>query len=57
MLERYHIDLSEPGLLDRKSSRWLQSCIAGLLSIPRSEFALGSRLQMALYPPKQKGGE
>jgi len=34
MQERYGIDLDEPGLLDRRSGRWLQARIMGLLSVP-----------------------
>jgi hypothetical protein len=48
MHERYGIDLAEPGLLERVSSRWLQVRIRGLLGVE-------SRLNAALYP--QKDGE
>jgi hypothetical protein len=43
MNERYHIDLAEPGLLDRRSARWLRVRIVGLMSVE-------SRLQAALTP-------
>jgi hypothetical protein len=33
MQEHYGIDLSEPGLLDRKSARWLWARVGGLLAI------------------------
>jgi len=47
MHERYHIDLSEPGLLDNRSGRWLSVRILGLLSVD-------SRLNRVLFPPKEK---
>lgn len=43
MNERYHVDLSEPGLLERRSGRWLRVRILGLLSVE-------SRLREALTP-------
>jgi hypothetical protein len=48
MQEHYHIDVSEPGLLDRRSGRWLRVRIFGLLSCD-------SRLRAALAP-KLGGG-
>ena len=45
MQEHYHIDLSDAGLLDRRTGRWLQVRILGLLSID-------SRLRRLVYPPK-----
>jgi hypothetical protein len=48
MQERYHIDLSEPGMLDVRSARWLRVRILGLLSVE-------SRLRYALFPPQQEG--
>ena len=47
MAERYHIDLSVPGLLRQRSGRWLGVRILGLLSVD-------SRLNHALFPPKEK---
>ena len=47
MHERYHIDLSEPGLLKRHSKRWLEVRILGLLGVE-------SRLHFALFPPDEK---
>ena len=60
MNERYGIDLSEPGVLNRPS-RWLRVRIHGLLLVPYGHVVtpVGSvpcpatRLQAALY----KGGE
>ena len=47
MAEHYGIDLAEPGLLDRRSNRWLRVRIAGLLNIE-------SRLRFVLFPPKEE---
>ena len=44
MAERYHLDLSEPGLLEQRSWRWLRVRILGLLPVD-------SRLHMALGLP------
>ncbi len=55
MQEFYHIDLSEPGLLERRSARWLRVRIEGLLSRPTTPFCVGSRLRFALFPPKKDG--
>ena len=60
MQERYSIDLSEPGLLDARSARWLRTRILGLLSVPfRYEIASSglfrfptTRLQAVLFPPR-----
>ena len=61
MNERYGIDLSESGLLNRPS-RWLRTRILGLLSVPYSQMTgpaglpvpyPATRLQAAL----DKGGE
>ena len=41
--ERYGIDLSEPGLLERKTGRWLRVRIGGLL-------AVDSRLRAVAIP-------
>lgn len=46
MHEHYHTDLNEPGLLDRRSGRWLRTRIEGLLVVE-------SRLAMALAPPPE----
>lgn len=46
MQERYGLDLSEPGLLDRRTGRWLRTRILGLLEVE-------SRLHRALFPPKE----
>jgi len=46
MHERYHVDLSEPGLLERRSSRWLRVRILGLLFVE-------SRLLDALTKPQE----
>ena len=43
MNERYHVDLSEPGLLERRTGRWLRVRILGLLAVE-------SRLFAALIP-------
>ena len=40
--EHYHVDLSQPGLLDRRSGRWLRMRIVGLMGME------GSRLRRAL---------
>ncbi len=52
MQQHYGIDLSEPGLLDRRSGRWLHLHILGLLHIE-------SRLRYKLNPPEdpKTGGE
>lgn len=52
MQQHYHIDLGEPGLLERRSGRWLSLRILGLLSIE-------SRLRLELFPPEtpKPGGE
>lgn len=47
MQEHYGIDLGEPGLLERRSARWLRVRIIGL-------FGIDSRLRYALYPPKEE---
>jgi hypothetical protein len=49
MHERYHVDLSEPGLLNRPS-RWLRVRILGLLSVE-------SRLYSVMASPAKDGGE
>ena len=49
MQQHYGIDLCQPGLLDRRSGRWLKARIVGLLDL---EF---SRLHRNLYPPKAGG--
>lgn len=46
MQERYHIDLSEPGLIDARSGRWLRVRIIGL-------FDGESRIRSAIFPPKE----
>jgi len=46
MQERYQIDLSEPGLMDRRTGRWLRVRISALIHID-------SRLHYALYPPSE----
>ena len=43
MAQYYGIDLSTPGLLERRSWRWLSVRILGLVDID-------SRLKAALYP-------
>jgi hypothetical protein len=43
MHERYHIDVEKPGLLGKRSARWLKIRIAGLLGVD-------SRLAAALSP-------
>ena len=59
----YGIDLSEPGLLDRRSARWLRVRISGLLAPSTTETLIGakgavllpkctSRLYLALFPPE-----
>jgi len=53
MHEHYGIDLSEPGLLDRRSGRWLAARLSGLLDMGGF---VESRLHAALYP-SQDGGE
>lgn len=61
MHERYHVDLSEPGLLKRRSSRWLRLRILGLLTVPYGHVVTPdrvipvpvTRLQAAL----DRGGE
>lgn len=61
MNERYHVDLSKPGLLKNCSSRWLRVRILGLLSVPYSHVVTEvgvlrlpvTRLQAAL----DRGGE
>lgn len=52
MHEHYGIDLAEPGLLDRRSARWLQVRVLGLLAP-----TVHSRLRFAMYPPDLKKGE
>ena len=47
MHEHYGIDLAEPGLLERRSGRWLKTRLNGLLSTD-------SRLHRVLYPPKER---
>jgi len=54
MAEHYHIDLSEPGLLEQRSGRWLLARILGLLAMPTTPFSPGSRLCFALFPPQDK---
>jgi len=46
MHERYGIDMSEPGLLERRPSRWLRVRILGLLGVD-------SRLLDALTKPQE----
>ena len=63
MHEHYGIDLAEPGLLERRSARWLKVRIGGLLSPVTEALVAGdrvvelprfrSRLHYALYPPKE----
>lgn len=48
MAERYHVDLAEAGLLERRSARWLRVRILGLFSVE-------SRLRFKLYPSKEEG--
>lgn len=66
MQEHYGIDLAEPGLLERRSARWLKVRISGLL-LPITETLFAgdrlvelprcrSRLHCALFPP-EKGGD
>lgn len=43
--DRYGLDLARPGLLDRRSARWLEVRIGGLIGVE-------SRLHYALFPPK-----
>jgi len=43
MAETYHLDVDEPGLLDRRTARWLKVRILGLL-------AIDSRLRRELAP-------
>jgi hypothetical protein len=47
MQERYGIDLSEPGLLEQRTWRWLRVRIIGLTEVD-------SRLRSALYPTEVK---
>lgn len=51
MQEQYHIDLSEPGLLERRTGRWLEARISGLLDRPES------RLRHRLFPEEYKRPE
>ena len=46
MHQHYGIDLGEPGILERRPERWLQSRIAGLL-------ITDTRLRAAIYPPPE----
>jgi hypothetical protein len=48
MQERYNVDVEEPGLLDRRSGRWLKVRILGLLAVE-------SRLRAEMFPPEEKG--
>jgi len=50
MQERYGIDLGEPGLLERRSGRWLEVRIRALVHTD-------SRLHYALYPPSDETAE
>ncbi len=49
MQQYYGIDLGVPGLLERRSWRWLRARIVGLLSVD-------SRLHAASFPPELKEG-
>jgi hypothetical protein len=46
MQQRYGIDLAQPGLLERRSWRWLKVRIVGLLDVD-------SRLSLAVFPPPE----
>jgi len=46
MQERYHIDVDEEGLMERRSARWLKLRIRGLLSVE-------SRLYRQMFPPEE----
>jgi hypothetical protein len=60
MQETYGIDVSQPGLLDARSVRWLKARIGGLLSTPFGYQVTEAgvlrlpvtRLQAVLYPAK-----
>ena len=53
MQEHYAIDLAEPGLLDRRSARWLQSRLRGLVNRQQSPLSPGTRIQRALFPQEE----
>jgi hypothetical protein len=56
MHEHYGIDLSEPGLLDRRSGRWLRVRIEGLFGCASGGLVpVRSRLARALFPDKEEG--
>ena len=45
MHEHYGIDVSEPGLLEQRSARWLRVRLVGLLTVE-------SRLRRAMFPAR-----
>lgn len=49
MQEFYHLDLSEPGLLEARSGRWLKTRLQGL-------FIIDSRITRAFRPAEEKEG-
>ncbi len=51
MQERYQIDLSEPGLLDQRSARWLRVRILALADLPHRLY----RATMPAPTPEELG--
>jgi len=45
MNQFYGIDLSEPGLLEARSGRWLRKRVEGLFAVEMS------RLRLTIFPP------
>lgn len=56
--DRYGIDLDEPGLLERRSWRWLRVRVEQLLTVPPSQYGRAAihntRIGHALAPPQPK---
>lgn len=56
MQEHYGIDLAEPGLLERRSGRWLRVRILGLFSSATGGVEpLRPRVARALFPDEEEG--
>jgi len=56
MHEHYGIDIAEPGLLERRSGRWLRVRILGLFSSATGGAEpLRPRVARALFPDEEEG--